>query len=89
MTGFGLTDVIAGTGFSFSLPPTLLEGLPDSASVHVSLPGGMPMPAWLRFDQESRSFKASAVPDGALPKQVIVTIDGVRTVVVITERQGL
>jgi hypothetical protein len=50
------------------------------------LPDGAALPAWLKFDAQSLRFEASAVPDGAFPMQVVMTVGQQRVVVVISER---
>jgi hypothetical protein len=77
----------SGSGFTFLLPAQLLESSAGrNAVIRVTNLAGGPLPQWLRFVPESRTFVASAVPDGAFPVQVIVTIDTQRTTVVISER---
>ena len=76
----------AGSGFSFPLPPQVTESTSQNAAVSVTTMSGGPLPQWLRFIQESRTFVASAVPDGAFPMQVIVTTGGISTTIVISAR---
>ncbi len=54
--------------------------------VHFSLPDGKALPTWLKFDAERLRFDASAVPDGAFPMQVVMTLGQQSVVVVISER---
>jgi hypothetical protein len=42
----------------------------------------------LKFNPETKAFVASVVPDGAFPMQVVVTVNGQSTTVVISERPG-
>lgn len=42
----------------------------------------------LRYVPETKTFVASAVPDGAFPMQVMVSIGSSRVTVVISERSG-
>ncbi|MBT9491341.1 MAG: hypothetical protein IV107_03125 [Paucibacter sp.] len=71
-------------GFKFSLPPDLVLAIAASgAAPSASGSNGEALPAWLRFDPESRSFVASAVPEGALPYQLRVTVGGQSTVIVV------
>ncbi|MEJ6006896.1 YDG domain-containing protein [Paucibacter sp. AS339] len=78
----------AGSGFSFALPEPLQKSIEASgATARASTLKGEALPSWLRFDAATYSFIASAVPDGALPYQAVITINGQRTVVVIAERQ--
>ena len=77
----------AGTGFTFPLPEEVFAGAgPDAVIVITTLPDGDPLPSWLSFDVATRTFIASAVPDGALPIQLIISVDSRRTVVVISAR---
>jgi hypothetical protein len=77
----------AGSGFKFRLPEALINAADTSgAAPSASTLSGGTLPAWLRFDASTRSFVASAVPDGALPYQVRVTIGGQSSVIVIAER---
>ncbi|MDC8770640.1 YDG domain-containing protein [Roseateles albus] len=77
----------AGGGFKFSLPDTIVQATKASGGTpSTSALGGEALPGWLRFDAATLSFVASAVPDGALPYQARVTIDGKSTIIVIAER---
>ncbi len=77
----------AGSGFKFMLPEALFNAADTSGATPsaTTLSGGA-LPAWLRIDASTRSFVASAVPDGALPYQLRVTIGGQSTIIVIAER---
>lgn len=75
-----------GGGFSFLLPAQIRAEAPPNASVKVSMPDGAPLPMWLTYVAETNSFVASAVPDGAFPVQVVVTVGSRGTTVVISER---
>ncbi|MBL8482883.1 MAG: autotransporter-associated beta strand repeat-containing protein, partial [Rhodocyclaceae bacterium] len=74
----------AGAGFSFTLPEQLNASPQDV--VQVSLTDGSALPGWLRFLPEQNRFVAAAVPDGAFPIEIAVTVGGRRTIVVISER---
>lgn len=79
----------AGAGFSFELPESvraLAQQEGPAATPQASLPTGAPLPNWLKFDPQRLRFDASAVPDGAFPLQVVMTVSGQRVVVVISER---
>ena len=77
----------AGSGFTFPLPAQVAEtAAAGSAQIRVTSISGGALPGWLRYVPETKSFVASAVPDGAFPMQVIVIIGGTRTTVVISER---
>jgi hypothetical protein len=78
-----------GAGFSFELPETvqsLVQQQGQTAQPQASLTTGAPLPAWLKFDPQRLRFDAGAVPDGAFPLQVVLTIAGQRVIVVISER---
>jgi hypothetical protein len=78
-----------GAGFSFELSETvraLAQQEGQTTQPQALLPTGAPLPSWLKFDPERLRFDASAVPDGAFPLQVVITVAGQRVVVVISER---
>ena len=75
-----------GAGFAFPLPAAVTESAQPSAAISVTTLSGAPLPSWLRFAVDSRTFNATSVPDGAFPMQVLVTIGGSTTTVVISER---
>ncbi|WP_245638637.1 YDG domain-containing protein, partial [Hydrogenophaga palleronii] len=72
-------EEMAASGFQVALSPALTEGLVRETPITATLPNGAPLPAWLRFLPETRSFVASAMPPAALPLDVIVTIGAQRT----------
>jgi hypothetical protein len=45
-----------------------------------------PLPSWLSYSPEEKTFVATAVPDGGMPITIEITIAGQRTVMVISER---
>ena len=78
---------VAGTGFSFPLPAQITStSTGGTATISVSTVTGQALPSWLKFNPESKTFVASAVPDGALPINVVVTVNGRSTTIVISER---
>ena len=77
----------AGAGFSFELPETVRSVAQQAAQApEASLPNGAPLPTWLKFDAQRLRFDATAVPDGAFPLQVVMTVGQQRVLVVISER---
>jgi hypothetical protein len=77
----------SGAGFTFPLPAQVAEAAEaSSAQIRVTTVSGGALPGWLRYVPESKSFVASAVPDGAFPIQIIVSVGSIRTTVVISER---
>jgi len=75
----------SGTGFAFGLPDQVV-GTQANAPVTVTTASGQPLPGWLKYVPETKSLSASAVPDGAFPMQVIVTVGGKRSTIVISEK---
>ena len=77
----------AGSGFSFPLPAQVTNSTAGSSvTISVNTVSGQPLPSWLKFNPETKTFVASSVPDGAFPMQVVVTVNGVRSTIVISER---
>jgi hypothetical protein len=75
-----------GTGFSFVLPESVRATAGEGVSVQATLVDGSALPAWLKFDRANLQFEATAVPDGAFPMQLALTIGDQRVVLVISER---
>ena len=76
----------AGSGFTFPLPAQVADTATGNVPVRVTNLTGGQLPGWLRYVAETKTFVASAVPDGAFPFQVLVRIGGQQTTVVISER---
>jgi hypothetical protein len=76
----------AGSSFSFLLPAQVADQLAANAKIKVTTTSGQPLPSWLKFNAETKTFVASAVPDGVFPMQVIVTVNGQSSTIVISER---
>jgi hypothetical protein len=77
----------AGAGFSFPLPEQLASATTDNTRVIVTTLRGDPLPSWLQFDVRTKTFTASAVPEGSFPMQVRVQMNSQIWTVVISERQ--
>jgi hypothetical protein len=75
----------AGSGFSFPLPVQVATSA-NKTTVQVTTASGGKLPSWLRFNPATKTFVASAVPSGAFPMQVTITIGGQKTSLVISER---
>lgn len=75
----------SGSGFSFPLPAQVVQGDGGNTTIKVTTEAGQPLPGWLHFVPETKSFAASAVPDGAFPIHIVVTVNGVQTTIVISE----
>ena len=76
----------AGSGFSFPLPAQVINTAADNATITVTTVTGQSLPSWLKFNSDTKTFVASAVPDGAFPMQVLVIVGGRSTTIVISER---
>ena len=76
-----------GSGFSFPLPTQIAEAA-SGTNIRVTTISGQALPAWLKYDLEGKTFTASAVPDGAFPMQVVVTVGGNRSTILISEFGG-
>ena len=77
----------AGSGFTFPLPAQIVEtAAANVAEIKVTTVNGDALPSWLRYSPETKSFTATAVPDGAFPIEIIVTVNGQSTTIVISER---
>jgi filamentous hemagglutinin family protein len=74
-----------GSSFTFKLPEQVLKESRPTAVVLVTLPNGNPLPSWLGFQLQSQLFVATSVPASGLPLQVMLTIDGIKTFVLISE----
>ena len=83
-------------GFRVPLPAELAREVGAGASASTALTvisvlavinGGLaPLPSWLRYVPEQQMFVATAVPDGGLPITLEITVNGQRTLMVISER---
>jgi len=76
----------SGTGFAFAVPEELQKDI-GAYGLQATRMDGTSLPAWLQWDANTMRFISSAVPDGAFPMQVSVSIGTKRAVVLITERQ--
>jgi hypothetical protein len=77
----------AGSGFTFPLPAQIVEtATANAAEIKITTANGDALPSWLRYSPETKSFAATAVPDGAFPIEIIVTVNGQSTTIVISER---
>jgi autotransporter-associated beta strand protein len=68
-------------GFDLKLPPMVLprlngllmqtkDGILESVSLTATLANGMPLPSWLKFDPQTQTFSASAIPNGTPDLQI-------------------
>jgi hypothetical protein len=76
----------AGSDFSFSLPVQMINaGIGSNAVINATTANGQPLPSWLQFNQATNAFDATDIPAGALPIQVVVTVGGKRSTIVISQ----
>lgn len=72
-------------GFELKLPPMALprfngllmqskDGIVESVSLTATLAYGRPLPSWLKFDPETQTFSASAIPEGTSDLQIRVRV---------------
>jgi hypothetical protein len=78
--------VASGQPFSFRLPAEIGEG--SAAAVRVTLLDGSAMPAWLRFNAQTRMFSVAAGSTQQLPVKVLAVIGQQRWTVTIAENTG-
>jgi hypothetical protein len=75
-----------GRSFSFEIDPKSVSNPSSTAALKVSQVDGKPLPDWLRYEPETKSFIAKEVPAGAFPLQLKVASGGQETVMVIQEQ---
>jgi hypothetical protein len=75
-----------GKSFSFSIEAHVSAGSSANTDVRVTQMDGKPLPDWLRYEPETKTFVATAVPPGAFPLQLKVGVAGVETMMVINEK---
>lgn len=70
-------------GFSFPVPEQVHTGAGTAPNIRLS--SGDPLPSWLRFNAQTKTFVATFVPAGGLPVHVVVAADGAESTIVISE----
>jgi len=79
----------AGTGLVIALPETVTSSAQtNNQQVNVSLPNNQPLPAWIRYDPDTKALVTTAVPAGAFPLSVVVTVGNQSTVIQVSESQA-
>ena len=78
-----LTVLPAGKSFSFELDPKLGTNQATDTAMKISQLDGKPMPDWLRFNPDTKTFTATDIPAGAFPLQLRVAAGGQESVMVI------
>jgi hypothetical protein len=74
-----------GTGLVIALPEQVLTSAGANSSVQVTLPNNEPLPSWIRYDAATQTLVTTAVPTGAFPLSVVVTVGGQSTIIQISE----
>jgi hypothetical protein len=75
-----------GRSFSFEIDPKVLTNQPADISLKVSQLDGKPLPDWLRYEADTKTFTAKDIPAGAFPLQLKVGVGGQETTMVIQEQ---
>jgi hypothetical protein len=78
----------AGSGLVIALPEQVVTPAAAGGTVQVTLPNNQPLPDWIRYDAATQTLVTSAVPAGAFPLSVVVTVGGQSTVIQISESQS-
>jgi hypothetical protein len=66
-----------GSFFTFTLPAIIADQIDDYGySVKLKLADGSPLPAWLQYDNASKTFTAVNVPEGYLPVTILLDFGG-------------
>ncbi|HLA35867.1 MAG TPA: hypothetical protein VJ001_13475, partial [Rhodocyclaceae bacterium] len=80
------TQRAEASAFRFPLPTAVVQRISaKDAAFKITTAKGAPIPPWLRYVPEKRSFYASSVPEGGLPLQIAIAVNGQNYPVTITE----
>lgn len=81
---------VSGAGLTIPLPESVIApaGAGGATTIAVTLSNNAPLPAWIRYDVETKTLVTGAVPSGALPISVAVTVGGFRSVIEVSESQN-
>jgi hypothetical protein len=77
-----------GRSFSFKIDPKMLANQPDNTSLTISQADGKPLPDWLRYEADTKTFTAKDIPAGAFPLQLKVGVGGQETTMVIQQQDA-
>jgi hypothetical protein len=78
----------AGAGLVIALPEAVTVNAQSAdLSVSVTLPNNQPLPAWIRYDAETKTLVTDAVPASAFPLSIVVTVGGQSTLIQVSESQ--
>jgi hypothetical protein len=64
------------TALRSPLPGNLAKLAGSRQNIAITSADGSPLPAWLRYDAQNRTFLANDIPGGALPLRVVVNVAG-------------
>ncbi len=74
-----ITVSVSEKTFSFALPENLQSQIVNTGSnVKISMEDGAPLPGWLKYNAETKTFAATDAPINGAPVNVVVTIDNVK-----------
>ena len=80
------TQRAEASAFRFTLPTLIAQQLSAKGEpIKVTTAKGDPLPAWLRYVPEKRSFVATSIPEGGLPLRINIATSGQRHAFTITE----
>ena len=66
-----------GSVFSFALPERIANEIAaHNYPVTLTLADGSPLPAWLQYNPDSKTFTASNIPGGSLPITISINFGG-------------
>ncbi|MFI3156630.1 MAG: YDG domain-containing protein, partial [Methylococcaceae bacterium] len=75
----------AASAVHFQLPAQLASAIPKNSKIEVTTGTGAPLPSWLNYTPGTHKLIAYDIPQGALPMQVVMTVNGKPSTVEITE----
>lgn len=78
----------SGRSFSFELDIKAASAQPAGTSLNIVQLDGKPLPNWLRYEPDTKTFTATDVPAGAFPLQLKVSGGGQETMMVIREQDA-
>ena len=76
----------SGKPFSFVLPSSI-TGVATKTKIQVRLASGRRLPTWLKYTPATSTLVATAMPGGALPLDLLVTVGSRKVILSIVERK--
>jgi hypothetical protein len=74
-------------GLIVQLPAEVVASV-DSVT-NITMPNGQQLPGWIRFSRDEKAIVLSAVPEGGLPVQLVLSMGSQRVVFQISEEGKL